>query len=211
MEWCKRKRRLRGWPAGIPVPSIPTRQAVPPSGPAWLHEIKHDGYRLIVRRDGEAVRVYARGGHDWTERYPAIVAGALRLRARCFTIDGEGVVEGEGGISDFALLHSRQHDRRCYLIGFDLLEAGGEDIRALPLQIRKGRLAQLLRTSESGIVYSEHVDGDGAVMFQAACRMGLEGIVSKRRDRAYTSGPGKHWIKVKNPDAPWRARLEETS
>jgi ATP-dependent DNA ligase len=113
--------------------------------------------------------------------------------------------------ADFALLHSRQHDRSCYLIGFDLLEADGEDIRALPLEIRKGRLAQLWRTSESGIVYSEHVDGDGAAMFEGACRMGLEGIVSKRRDRAYTSGPCKHWIKVKNPDAPWRARLEETS
>jgi ATP-dependent DNA ligase len=209
MEWRKRKRRVRNWPAGIPLPSIPTRQPVPPNGPAWLHEIKHDGYRLIIRREGETVRILTRGGYDWTHRYPAIVAGALRLKAKSFTIDGEGVVEGGGGIADFALLHSRRHDRRCYLIGFDLLEFGGEDLLSLPLEVRKGRLAHLLNGSAGGIVYAEHIEGDGAELLAAAARLGCEGIVSKRRDRGYVSGPCKHWIKVKNPDAPWRNRLED--
>jgi ATP-dependent DNA ligase len=97
---------------------------------------------------------------------------------RRFVIDG--VVEGEGGVADFALLHSRQHDARCYLIGFDLLQLGSKDLRALPLSMRKDLLAKLLEGSAAGIVYSEHLNGDGAEVFAAACRMGLEGIVSKR-------------------------------
>jgi bifunctional non-homologous end joining protein LigD len=109
---------------------------------------------------------------------------ALRLPSRGFVIDGEGVVEDEGGVTDFALLHSRQHDARCHLIGFDLLQLGSKDLRALPLSMRKDLLAKLLEGSTGGIVYSEHLEGDGADVFAAACRMGLEGIVSKRRDRA---------------------------
>ena len=88
-------------------------------GEDWLHEIKHDGYRLLVRKDGDAVSVITRGGYDWTERYPPIVEGALRLRGS-FVIDGEGVVCGEDGVADFELLHSRKHDRSCFLYAFDL-------------------------------------------------------------------------------------------
>lgn len=208
MKWSPRKLNGR-WPDGIPKPSIPTRQPVPPVGPLWLHEVKHDGYRLIVSRDGDAVRIITRGGYDWSERYPAIVAAARRLPSKRFVIDGEGVVEGEGGIADFALLHSRQHDKRCYLIGFDLLQLGSRDLRALPLSMRKDLLAKLLEGSAGGIVYSEHLEGDGADVFAAACGMGLEGIVSKRRDRPYTSGPCKHWIKVKNPTAPAVLRFQQ--
>ena len=119
------------------------------------------------------------------------------------------MVEGEDGIADWSLLHSRQHDARCYLIGFNLLELGTKDLRSLPLSMRKDLLAKLLEGSTSGIVYADHVEGDGTEIFAAASRLGCEGIVSKRRDRAYTSGPCKHWIKVKNPDAPWKRRLEE--
>jgi bifunctional non-homologous end joining protein LigD len=120
-------------------------------------------------------------------------------------------VEGDGGIADFQQLHSRKHDRGCYLIAFDLLELGDRDLRPLPLEMRKQLLAHLLQGSTSGIVYAEHFEGPaGAAVFEATCQMGLEGIVSKRRDKAYTSGPCKHWIKVKNPDAPWKQRLAET-
>ena len=108
-------------------------------------------------------------------------------------------MEGDGGVADWTLLHSRQHDARCYLIGFDLLELGSRDLRPLPLVRRKSLLAELLEGSRAGIVYSEHLEGDGAAVFAAASRMGFEGIVSKRRDRAYVSGPCKHWVKVKNP------------
>lgn len=208
MRWAKRKENGR-WPAGVPKPSIPTKAAVPPAGPHWIHEVKHDGYRLMVHRDGKAVRIFTRGGYDWTDRYPSITAAALRLPSRRFLIDGEGVVEGEGGIADFAALHSRLHDARCYLIGFDLLELGSRDLRSLPLSMRKDLLAKLLDGATGGIVYSEHLEGDGAEVFAAASRMGFEGIVSKRRDRPYSSGPCKHWVKIKNPDAPWRKRLEK--
>jgi hypothetical protein len=113
------------------------------------------------------------------------------------------VVEGDGGIADYALLHSRQHDARCYLIGFDLLHLGSKDLRPLPLAMRKDLLAKLLVGSMGGIVYSEHLEGGGADVFAAACRMGLEGVVSKHRDRPYTSGPCKHGVKVKNnPTSP---------
>ena len=181
-----------------------------PTGPAWVHEIKHDGYRLLIRRNGDDVSVITRGGYDWTIRYPSIAAAARSLTPDRFVIDGEGIVEGDSGLADFALLHSRKLDRRCYLVAFDLLEIGGRDLRPLPLSMRKDLLAEMLDGASSGIVYADHLEGaEGAKMFAAACRMGMEGIVSKRRDRAYTSGPCKHWIKVKNPNAPWKARLAE--
>jgi hypothetical protein len=91
-------------------PCIPTRGTAVPAGPDWIHEIKHDGYRLIVRRDGKRVRLFTRNGHDWTDRYSLIVEAALRNRATSFVIDGEAVLLGVDGLSDFDGLHSRQHD-----------------------------------------------------------------------------------------------------
>ncbi len=211
MRWTKRKEKGR-WPAEVPKPSIPTRADTVPTGPDWIHEVKQDGYRLLVRRSGDAVQVITRGGYDWTARYPAIVQAALRLPAEHFVLDGEGVVEGDGGIGDFKLLHSRKHDRRCQLIAFDLMQVGGRDLLPLPLEMRKGLLAELLDGAAGGIVYADHLEGrEGIPMFEAACKMGLEGIVSKRRDKAYCSGPCKHWIKVKNPTGAWRQRLEEVN
>ena len=199
MRWSARKSNGRR-PVGIPRPSIPSIGTSVPVGEDWLHEIKHDGYRLLVRKDGDAVSIITRGGSDWTERYPLIVEGALRLRGS-FVIDGEGVVCGEDGVADFELLQSRKHNRSCFLYAFDMMERSGDDLRSLPLEERKARLRSLLVRSKMGIVYSDHVAGDdGAKIFAAACEIGLEGIVSKRRDRSYVSGPCKHWIKVKNPD-----------
>jgi bifunctional non-homologous end joining protein LigD len=98
-----------------------------------VQEIKHDGYRLIVRREGEAVRLFTRRGHDWTERYPAIAAAAAELRARSFTLDGEAVVAGADGIAVFDVLHRRHKATDAMLYAFDLLELDGKDLRALPL------------------------------------------------------------------------------
>lgn len=207
MRWTRRRETAR-WPAGIPKPSIPCIGTTIPVGPDWLHEIKHDGYRLILRRAGDLVQVFTRGGYDWTRRYPAIVAAALRLPAQHFVLDGEGVVEGESGIADFALLRSRKHDRRCQLIAFDLLQLNALDLKAMPLEMRKGLLEELLEGRTGGIAYAEHMDGaDGAGMFAFACKLGLEGIVSKRRDRGYASGLCVHWMKVQNPDGAWKARM----
>jgi bifunctional non-homologous end joining protein LigD len=194
-------------PAGFVEPCIPTLAAKPPAGPDWVHEIKHDGYRLIVRRDGKAVRLFTRRGYDWTDRYPAIAAAAAKLRAKSFTLDGEAVVTGEDGVAVFDALHRRHKAANAMLYAFDLLELNGEDLRPLPLAKRKAKLARLLARKPLGIVFNEHTDRDGATVFRHACKLGLEGIVSKRLGPPYRSGPSRDWIKVKNPDSPAMRRV----
>jgi hypothetical protein len=122
---------------GFVDPCIPTRAYRVPSGPGWVHEIKHDGYRLQVRREGEAVRLFTRRGYDWSGRYPAIAATAMLLRARSFTLDGEAVVCGPDGVAIFDALHRRGTVSEAMLYAFDLLELDGEDLRSLPLGDRK--------------------------------------------------------------------------
>jgi bifunctional non-homologous end joining protein LigD len=165
--------------------------------------------RLIVRRDGEAVRLLTRRGYDWTDRYPAIAAAAAKLRAKSFTLDGEAVVVGHDGVAVFDALHRRHKAHEALLYAFDLLEHDGEDLRPRPLGDRKAKLARLLARAPSGIVFNEHTDVDGAVVFLHACKMGLEGIVSKRLTAPYRSGPSRDWIKVKNPDSPAMVRFRE--
>jgi bifunctional non-homologous end joining protein LigD len=123
---------------------IPTRGIKVPAGPDWIHEIKPDGYRLIVHRDGGRVRLFTRNGHDWTIRYPLIVEAALRNRQTSFVIDGEAVLLGLDGISDFNGLHSQRHDDEVMLYAFDILALDGDDLRKLPLHLRKTNLARLL-------------------------------------------------------------------
>jgi bifunctional non-homologous end joining protein LigD len=195
---------------GFIPPCISTRALKPPAGSDWVHEIKHDGYRLQVRRDGDKVRLFTRRGYDWSGRYPAIVLAAMRLRrARSFTLDGEAVVCGPDGIAIFNALHRRGTVSEAMLYAFDLLELDGEDLRALPLGDRKKRLARLLGKRRIGIVLSEQTEEDGALLFVHACRLGLEGIVSKRLSAPYRSGPSRDWIKVTNPDSPAMARHRE--
>ena len=108
---------------------IPTRGKSVPSAPDWFHEIKYDGYRLIVQREGARVRLITRNGHDWSHRFPWIVESALKNRQKHFVIDGEAVVLGVDGVSDFNALHSRQHDDEVQLYAFDILALDGEDLR----------------------------------------------------------------------------------
>jgi bifunctional non-homologous end joining protein LigD len=115
------------------APCIPTRGTKVPDRSDWFHEIKHDGYRLIVQREGKRVRLFTRNGHNWSHRFPLIVEAALRHRSSSFVLDGEAVLLGADGRSDFDGLHSRQHDEEVQFYAFDLLIAGGEDIRELPL------------------------------------------------------------------------------
>jgi bifunctional non-homologous end joining protein LigD len=107
---------------GFIDPCIPTLAAKPPAGPDWVHEIKHDGYRLIVRRDGATVRLFTRRGYDWSDRYPAIANAAAKLKARSFTLDGEAVVCGTDGVAVFDALHRRGRVSDAILQAFDLLE-----------------------------------------------------------------------------------------
>jgi bifunctional non-homologous end joining protein LigD len=194
--------RSRSLPAGFVKPCIPTVAEKVPSGPGWIHEIKHDGYRMLARKTGERVRLFTRRGFDWTDRYPAVAAAAARLKAKTLTIDGELVVPGKDGIANFEKLHSRVHDGKAILYAFDLLELDGEDLRKRPLMERKTMLVRLLRRARAGIHLSEHDDGDGEALFRAACRLGMEGIVSKRTASIYRSGRTKSWVKVKNGRAP---------
>ena len=190
-------------------PCIPSRAVRPPTTPGWIHEIKHDGYRLQVRRVGEQVRLFTRRGYDWTERYPAIAAAALKVRARSFSLDGEAVVCGADGIAVFEALHRRGTVREAILQAFDVIELDGEYLRPLPLGDRKARLARLLRRPPPGLELNAHTDDDGATVYAAACRMGLEGIVSKRLSAPYRSGPSLDWLKIKNPDSPAMVRARE--
>jgi bifunctional non-homologous end joining protein LigD len=130
--------------SGFIAPCIPTRAVKPPAGPGWVHEIKHDGYRLQVRRDGETVRLFTRRGYDWSGRYPAIAVTATLLRARSFTLDGEAVVCGPDDVAVFDALHRRGTVTEAMLYALDLLELDGQDLRGLPLGGRKKRLARLL-------------------------------------------------------------------
>jgi bifunctional non-homologous end joining protein LigD len=120
------------------LPYIPTQGTKVPAGLDWLHEIKQDGYRLIAQRDGKRVR---KNGHDWSGRFPRIVEAALRHRSSSFVLDGEAVLLGVDGISDFNGLHSRKHDEEVELYAFDILVGDGEDLRSLPLHLRKNNLA----------------------------------------------------------------------
>jgi len=192
------------------LPAIPTRGTMAPSSPDWIHEIKYDGFRLIVHRDGDRVRLLTRNGHDWSGRYPWIVESALKNRVKQFVIDGEAVVLGVDGVSDFEALYSHKHDDEVQLYAFDVLAMDGDDLRRLPLTMRKTNLARLLTRRPDGIFVAPFEQGEiGPDLFRAACRMGLEGLVSKRRDRAYRGGRCNHWIKINNPNSPTVRRAAE--
>jgi bifunctional non-homologous end joining protein LigD len=200
-------------PPGFIEPCLPTLGSAVPCGPKWAYEIKHDGFRFICRRDGDRVRVFSRGGYDWTDRVPQIAEALAKLRLKSVTIDGEGVACGPDGVTDFARLRAavgRKGSRDAFLYAFDLLELDGRDLRRDPWEVRRATLTSLLRGAGHGMQLSGHIDSaDGDAVFRHACSMGLEGIVAKRRDRPYRSGRSPDWIKVKNPDAPATTRLIE--
>lgn len=181
------------------APCIPTPGKTVPSGAEWLHEVKHDGYRLIVQRDGKRVRLFTRNGHDWSDRFPLITEAALRNRISSFVIDSEAVLLGVDGRSDFNGLHSRKYNDEVQFYAFDVLMMQGEDLRQLPLHLRKNNLARLLGRRIDGIFLSDFEQGEiGPDLFRHACLMGLEGLVSKRRESPYPAGRSPHWIKIKN-------------
>jgi bifunctional non-homologous end joining protein LigD len=129
----------------------PTMGIAVPAGTDWFHEIKHDGYRLRIERDGKSVRMIRRGGHDWSNRFPWIVEAARRNRQKQFVIDGEAVILCLDGIADFNALHSGKHNAEVQLCAFDVLALDGEDPRSLPLSMRKTNLERLLRGRPNGI------------------------------------------------------------
>ena len=167
---------------------------------AGLHEIKHDGFRVIARKDGPRVKLYSRPGNDLTDRFPLIVEAMARLRSLSCIIDSEAVACDEKGLASFDLIRHHRTDDRVFLYAFDLIELNGDDLRQDPLQVRKATLTSVVAKAGAGIRFNEHLESDdGEAVFRHACKMGLEGIVSKRKDSSYRSGRSPHWLKMKNP------------
>ena len=191
-------RSRRAPPAGFILPCQPFLVARPPAGPGWLHEVKHDGYRIVARKQGERVSLWSRYGTDFTDRLPRIAEAVRSLPAENAMIDGEAVVFRPDGQSDFGALRTKAGGAEACLVAFDLLTLDGEDVRQRPLEERRGRLARLIRGVD-GVVFSEAIEAEGAVVFAKACEMGLEGIVSKRAGSRYRSGTSRNWLKSRNP------------
>jgi len=170
-----------------------------PTGPSWLHEIKFDGYRIAARIDRGAVELLTRSGLDWTAKYPATAGALTKLEVQSAYLDGELCGVRPDGVTAFELMQQASDRGGAGLVYFvfDLIELDGEDIAALPLLDRKTRLATLLTKPPNGIALSEHETCDGEAFRRAACRHGLEGIVSKRVDRRYLPDDRGAWIKSK--------------
>ncbi|PBB26128.1 MULTISPECIES: ATP-dependent DNA ligase [unclassified Mesorhizobium] len=180
-------------------PLMPTLVDKPPEGAGWSYEVKFDGYRSQIVRDGDGVRIFTRRGLDWTAKYRDLSATAAALNVDNVIIDGEIVVLSEAGISDFSELRKaitrRQHD--LYFVAFDLLHLNGHDLRDMPLDDRREILAALIPYGQR-IQFSQALPGTGAAVFHLVEQAGLEGVVSKRRDSVYRSGPSTAWLKAKS-------------
>lgn len=170
-----------------------------PEGDDWFHEQKFDGYRILARVADGAATLWSRRFLEWTAQFPGVAAALARLPARTATLDGEVAALLPDGRTSFQALQGRADgDAPIAYFAFDLLEHDGEDLRALPLEQRKARLAALIPATATGTLrYSDHVVGQGAAFFALACQRGLEGIVSKRRDQPYRPGRGTSWQKTK--------------
>jgi len=187
---------------GIIKPCLPSPAKAPPSGPGWIHEVKHDGFRILARRDSAGVRLITRKGNDFAFRFPVAAAAVAALPAHSFLIDGEMIVTDETGLAVFDLIRRRRPECDAVLVAFDLIELEGKDLRRLPIESRKRMLSKLVRGPRPGIVLNDHFEGNGEMVFQHACKLGCEGIVSKRLGSTYSAGRSRYWVKVKNPNAP---------
>jgi bifunctional non-homologous end joining protein LigD len=176
----------------------------PPVGPAWAFEIKWDGYRLALHVEPGGVRVITRGGHDWTTRFAHLAEAARQLGPSTMILDGEAVVLDEQGRSDFGRLQKalggrggKRFAREAIFYAFDLLYLDGRDLTRERLSERRRILETIVPGQDGLIRLSEEFDGDGKVLLQHACKLGLEGIIGKRRDKPYRSGRLGDWIKAK--------------
>jgi bifunctional non-homologous end joining protein LigD len=140
----------RTFPAGFIAPCLPTKTDKLPSGGLWLHEIKHDGFRVIARKDGDRVRLYSRPGNDLTRRFPLIADALARLRSRSCIIDGEAVACDDNGVASFDLIRHHRANDRIFLYAFDLIELNGDDLRHDPLEGRKATLASIVAKASPG-------------------------------------------------------------
>ena len=195
---------------GAPLPDfvplcLATLSETAPDDPAWVHEIKFDGYRIEARLDHGEVRLLTRKALDWAERFPRVAAAVKALPVRQALLDGEVISETERGVSSFSQLQqdlSEGRSERVVYMAFDLLHLDGRDLTGAPLIERKQALQELLADlpGDAPIRYSEHFEEPGSELLSHACRLALEGIISKRRNAPYRSGRGGDWIKTKCSD-----------
>lgn len=195
---------LQQRPSGVALsfiePCLPCVALLPPSGSDWLHEVKHDGHRLLVRRDGSKVYLYNALGDDWTARLPRIAEAVMLLPARSCMIDGEVVGCDADGNTPSVNLRDPNEDVSVTLHAFDLLEVNGFDVRRDPVEERKRALMHLLSRAPDHLRFNPHFEHEGEAVFRTACRMGFDGIVSKRRGSRYLSGRCPHWVFTRNLD-----------
>src|SRR5436305_958554 len=195
-----------------PVPSLrasscPTSLRLPIGrhpGPIGCTKSRFDGYRVIARKDGERVRLWARTTSDYSHAFTRIRDAVAALPVNSAVLDGEAVLMRPDNTFDFDGLRSRQGQAEAILVAYDVMEVDGQDVRPEALEERRKRLAKLLsrknKPMREGIQLSEAIMGDGAAIFRHACGLGLEGIVSKRIGSRYVSGRTRAWLKTKNPD-----------
>lgn len=185
---------------GYIEPCDPTLRESPPRGAGWVYEIKADGYRAQLHRDGGDIKVYSRTGLDWTEQFSSIAASARRLKANSLIVDGEAVVYGSGGLPDFQQLRRELGPKRSarvrYLV-FDLLYLDGYDLRDAAYEDRKRLLQDLLKGAPETFIFVEALEANGKVVFEKGCKLGLEGLIAKRLGHPYRSGRQESWIKLK--------------
>ncbi|MEZ0057786.1 bifunctional non-homologous end joining protein LigD [Bradyrhizobium elkanii] len=198
MAFQRRKPAAIGVKAPFPgfvEPALASSIEKVPSGARWIHEIKFDGYRVQVHLANEAVKVFTRRGHDWTNRFKKVADDAWHIKAGSAIVDGEVVAPAADGTTDFSVLQNELKGRSTsiVLVAFDLLYLNGRDLRKLPLFQRKTELKKIIDGTE--VQFSESFEMEGREMFAHACKIGLEGVVSKVRDSAYASGRGNNWVK----------------
>jgi bifunctional non-homologous end joining protein LigD len=170
-----------------------------PTGNRWLHEMKYDGYRVLLSVGGGEAVAYTRSGLDWSEKFSGLVADALKLKVSSALIDGEAVVLDADGRSSFQALQNALKGAPASIdyFAFDLLELDGEDLTQLPLTERKAKLAKILPKGKSRLRYSDHIAGNGEKLLNQFCAAGLEGVISKRADGRYAGSRSGGWLKTK--------------
>ncbi|MFZ5476964.1 MAG: non-homologous end-joining DNA ligase [Myxococcota bacterium] len=181
-------------------PELATLVESVPTGAGWIYEVKYDGYRVIAAVSAGRARVWTRNANDWTAKFPEIAKAIERLPVDDAVLDGEVVAFDPRGVPSFQTLQAVLAGKRkapLHLVVFDLLRLDGEDLRALPLWQRKERLRAL--PLAGALRYAEHVEEDGEAWLAEACKLGLEGIMAKRRDAPYRSGRLRDWLKAKCP------------
>lgn len=183
-------------------PELATLVDRAPRGPGWIHEVKYDGYRLIARIERGHVQLFTRSGLDWTAKFISIADELAKLPVKTAMLDGEAVVLLPDGRSSFGALQqalSEGRHERIQLFLFDLLFLDGRDWRPRPLVERRAALAALLDRAQAGgrIRFSHAFEEDGPDVLREACKLGLEGIISKPRDARYRSGRARAWLKIK--------------